>query len=100
MMPFPDLSLYEIWMGPYIVGSVNQASSPSSLFVWNYDPISLLIVSLYSVCFFYQACALIIIYLFNQLSNMKVVVSLVSIQNEIYDWHGAKFLMVQISVLW
>jgi len=55
-----------------------------------------------TVCkfFCYLACALIIIYLFNQLSNMKVVISLVSILNEIYDWHGAKFLMVQISVLW
>jgi len=31
---------------------------------------------------------------------MKVVTSLVSILNVIYDWHGAKFLMVQISVLW
>jgi hypothetical protein len=55
-----------------------------------------------TVCkfFCYLACALIIMYLFNQLSNMKVVFSLVNMLNEMCDWHGAKFLMIQIFVLW
>jgi len=37
--------LCEIWMGSYLVGFVNQPYSPSSLFVWGYYSIFLLIVS-------------------------------------------------------
>jgi len=42
-MPLPDLPLYGIWMRPYLLGSENRPYSPSSLFVWNYGPIFLLI---------------------------------------------------------